>query len=244
MKKENNNVVVVPCPPCGENALEGQKGVLTRAVVGRVLGVRVDNVRTTRLRTCNPLGTARSWFVVGQALPDNAPTTGHLSFHVILNSFQDLHRSFFKRAFTLIELLVVILIIGILAAVVVPQYQKAILKSRATQGFAHISAIDKAQKSYYLANGSFSSKINKLDIDITMDICSITDSIVYCQVQLSPGFSFEWGGNNDTGRTRWVCFAKDSNKIANKICAEYYNSWEKGNSYKTGVLHYYNSVWK
>ncbi len=48
-----------------------------------------------------------------------------------------------KQAFTLIELLVVVLIIGILAAVAVPQYQKAVEKSRLAEALLNIETVVK-----------------------------------------------------------------------------------------------------
>ncbi len=80
----------------------------------------------------------------------------------ILNQFQDER----KRGFTLIELLVVVLIIGILAAVVLPQYQRAIEHSHAVEAFVLLKAIAHAQQVYYLENGEYAQKFSQLDITL------------------------------------------------------------------------------
>jgi len=70
-----------------------------------------------------------------------------------------------NNAFTLIELLVVVLIIGILAAVAVPQYKKAVEKARMVEAITAVEAIAKANDRYYLANNTYTRDINDLDID-------------------------------------------------------------------------------
>ena len=75
---------------------------------------------------------------------------------------------FSNKAFTLIELLIVVLIIGILAAIAVPQYRIAVTKSRISQVVSAISSIAQAQEFYYLTNGHYTMTLKDLAIDIKL----------------------------------------------------------------------------
>jgi len=134
------------------------------------------------------------------------------------------------KAFTLIELLVVVLIIGILAAVALPQYQFAVAKARTAQLVTVGNAIKQAEERYYLANGSYTIDWTVLDIDFA--------GTWYSQYRRF-GSSLGWRAEFGNGRT-WValfddrieglrlyfywdssskdCYAVETNTQANELC--------------------------
>lgn len=83
------------------------------------------------------------------------------------------------KGFTLIELLVVVLIIGILSSVALPQYTKAVLKSRTAEAWTNLKNLNMAGNAYCLENPSATS--------LTMDDLAIN-------VQDSQNFEYLSGG--------------------------------------------------
>ena len=66
--------------------------------------------------------------------------------------------------FTLIELLVVVLIIGILAAMAMPQYFKAVERARMAEAVTLIDSVVKAQRRKFMQTNNYAANFEGLDV--------------------------------------------------------------------------------
>ncbi len=105
-----------------------------------------------------------------KALRDGSSGNAPVQRVPLFNKDEALNKGSFRAplrsGFTLIELLVVVLIIGILAAVALPQYQKAVDKARAAGAIHMLTQIAKAESLHYLEYGEFTQSLHDLDIGI------------------------------------------------------------------------------
>ena len=123
-----------------------------------------------------------------------------------------------KRAFTLIELLVVVLIIGILAAIALPQYQAAVDKTKVVGALQLARSIKTAEEAYYLANGTYTNKQEELDLGFSTNTGSSFSS---------KGFSFTL--QEQTPGTPWSVYARE-HKIGVLLIVSYDKGVWKGKS--------------
>ena len=111
------------------------------------------------------------------------------------------------NGFTLIELLVVVLIIGILAAVAVPQYQKAVLKSRYSAMMPFAKAIAEANEAFYLEHGNYADNPQELTVQGQENYPDGTSVLMYSN---EADLSFVRTANASIPNARYVVYQKHS----------------------------------
>ena len=149
-----------------------------------------------------------------------------------------------KKAFTLLELLVVVLIIGILAAIALPQYQLAVDKSKFAGYQTLAKNLAEAYQRYRLTHDDAPQDLDDLDIDLptgytktspTKQSCAVFGD-TYCCISY-PELGYQAGisvcghkdnsvamvltiiaSNNITDSSRKYCYAKTDNARAMKLC--------------------------
>ncbi len=71
-----------------------------------------------------------------------------------------------RSGFTLIELLVVVLIIGILSAIALPQYNRAVAKARAAEAVTLFKQLAVVERAYRLSTGRYNRSLEGMDIQL------------------------------------------------------------------------------
>ena len=146
------------------------------------------------------------------------------------NIFTQQHRASIA-GFSVLEIVVVLLMMGILAAVFLPMYQRTLLKSRVGSIIPVVKAVADAQEVFYMSHGKYAVKRDGLTLSVPVD-----SEEVNLAISEEPRYSFVIANHPKVPEVHYVmyqkysknfpgnihCEAKTDNKDAVWLCEEEY----------------------
>ncbi|MGP8307559.1 pilin [Vibrio sp. YIC-376] len=137
-----------------------------------------------------------------------------------------------QQGFTLIELMIVVAVIGVLAAIAIPQYQNYVAKSELGAGLATITSVRTNVEDYMVTNGSFPDGttagqsladlgvIQPKNGTISFDSAKGNILLTFAAAGNSPDINNAKIALNRAAGGKWECKASPAQKLLPKSCTQ------------------------